>query len=70
MSLYLFKIDYRESAEPYNIAQQSGTFEVHNTDYEGHKGVLQQMILEPPIDTCLPYPMPRPSAVFGDYNWL
>ncbi|CAD5113079.1 DgyrCDS2270 [Dimorphilus gyrociliatus] len=61
--------NYRDSEEPYNIAQQAGTFEVHFTDYENRKGVIQQMVVKPPVDTCLPFPMSRPVAVFGNYLW-
>ncbi|KAI0212868.1 Galactocerebrosidase [Lamellibrachia satsuma] len=60
---------YPESAEPYNFAQQAGSFEVTKSGSGGHGKVMTQVVPEPPIDTCRPQRMTRPIAVLGNPSW-
>ncbi|CAH1784603.1 unnamed protein product [Owenia fusiformis] len=62
--------DYPEFGEPYNFAQQAGVFEVRTFVTDGKaENVMQQVVPEPPIDTCLPKRMTRPITLIGNYNW-
>ena len=60
---------YPESAEPYNLSPQAGSFEVTQSSSGGHGKVMTQTVPEPPIDTCLPLRMTRPIAVLGNSTW-
>ena len=60
-------IDYTESAEAFNFAQQAGSFEVRNLNKT--EKVLMQVVPEPPVDTCRPERMPKPVNLIGNYKW-
>jgi len=70
-------IDYSLGDEPFNLAQQSGSFEVtsraaaaddDDDDVRGDK-VMTQVVTQPPVDTCRPDRMPRPLVIVGDFQW-
>ncbi len=60
-------VDYTESAEAFNFAQQAGAFEVHTLN--GSQKVLVQVVPRPPVDTCRPQKMPKPVAIIGNFAW-
>jgi len=71
-------VGYSVGSEPFNLAQQSGSFEVtsvsraaaadNDADVQGNK-VMTQVVTQPPVDTCTPERMPRPLALIGDFQW-
>ena len=60
---------YPNYAEPFNLAQQSGAFEVRSLGDLTHKKVVVQVAPQAPVDTCRPEKMPRPVAVLGNFSW-
>lgn len=75
-------IGYTVGSEPYNLAQQSGSFEVttasrHTAADAADAGdddtqcnkVMTQVVTQPPVDTCTPERMPRPLTLIGDFQW-
>jgi len=73
-------VGYSVGEEPFNLAQQSGSFAVTATaaaaadDDDGHSGshgnrVMTQVVTQPPVDTCRPDRMPRPLTIIGDFRW-
>ena len=62
-------VGYQENEEPFNLAQQAGVWEVHDSGDVTQGKVIRQMVTQPPIDTCRPRPMPHPAAVIGNFNW-
>lgn len=60
--------DYTEHAEPYNLAQQIGAFEVLATGDPGHGKVLRQVVLHNPIQWC-PIRLVFPITLGGNSNW-
>ena len=65
--------DYPLNSEPYNLAQQAGSFQVVDSpdleEHSEHGKVIQQMVGRPPVDTCRPERMTRPVALIGNYQW-
>jgi len=74
-------VGYSVGDEPFNLAQQSGSFEVTSVsaaagddddddddDVRGEK-VMTQVVTQPPVDTCRPDRMPRPLTLIGDFRW-
>ena len=75
-------VGYSLGEEPFNLAQQSGSFSVtmvnaaaaaaddddHSCGRHGNK-VMTQVVTQPPVDTCRPDRMPRPLVILGDYRW-
>ena len=60
-------LDYTDSAEAFNLAQQAGSFEVRSLNKT--EKVLMQVVPEPPVDTCRPEKMPKPVNLIGNYKW-
>ncbi|XP_025093999.1 galactocerebrosidase-like isoform X2 [Pomacea canaliculata] len=60
--------NYTEHAEPYNLAQQIGAFEVLATGDPGHGKVLRQVVLHNPIQWC-PIRLVFPITLGGNSNW-
>lgn len=72
--------NYSVGSEPFNLAQQSGSFEVTSVsrtaaatdddddDTQGNK-VMTQVVTQPPVDTCPTARMPRPLTLVGDFQW-
>ena len=60
-------IDYTDSAEVFNFAQQAGSFEVRSLNKT--EKVLMQVVPEPPVDTCRPERMTKPVNLIGNYKW-
>ena len=67
-SIYYYELipAYSIGSEPYNLAQQSGAFEVH--EINGSQ-VMAQVVLHPPIDTCRPNAIQGPVNIIGDHTW-
>jgi galactosylceramidase len=61
--------DYQVDEEPFNLAQQSGSFAVTDLGDLVHGKVMTQVVTEPPVDTCLPDRMPRPVNLIGNFSW-
>ncbi|KAJ8298792.1 hypothetical protein KUTeg_022852, partial [Tegillarca granosa] len=60
--------NYDISAEPGNLAQQSGSFEiVMSTD--SHKQILQQMVTEKPTSWCAAEKLNRSINIIGNSSW-
>jgi len=70
-------VGYSVGEEPFNLAQQSGSFEVTvpspipDDDDDSKRGdrVMTQVVTQPPVDTCRPDRMPRPLTLIGDFLW-
>jgi len=68
-------VGYSVGSEPFNLAQQSGSFEVTTADDDDDGGnmqgneVMTQVVTQPPVDTCRPERMPRPLTLIGDFQW-
>ena len=60
-------LDYTDSAEAFNFAQQAGSFEVRSLNKT--EKVLMQAVPEPPVDTCRPDRMTKPVNLIGNYKW-
>ena len=61
---------YALSSEPYNLAQQTGVWEVHS-DVNSVNKFARQMVLQTPISWCRPEIRDfRPVNVIGDKNWF
>ncbi|XP_013403028.1 galactocerebrosidase isoform X3 [Lingula anatina] len=57
---------YNESAEPYDIVQQVGTFEIlYVYGHSGHRKVLKQSVLQQPCDWCGGGNNTKPNALVG-----
>ncbi len=68
-TLFPCHLGYSLNAEPYNLAQQAGAFEVVESGDAAHGKVIAQMVPQPPVDTCRPERMSRPVALIGNYQW-
>ena len=63
-------VGYSVGEEPFNLAQQSGSFEVTSVSAAGDGNkVMAQVVTQPPVDTCRPDRMPRPLTIIGDFQW-
>ncbi|ESN97868.1 hypothetical protein HELRODRAFT_177504 [Helobdella robusta] len=65
---YRVKKGYEPGAEPFNLAQQSGSFEVTRSSDHSRNLVLTQMVTSSPVDTCF-YKFTRPLLLIGDVEW-
>ncbi|XP_014666372.1 PREDICTED: galactocerebrosidase-like [Priapulus caudatus] len=59
---------YDVSAEPYNLAQQAGVWEVVLSNHLLHQHVIRQTITAPPLHWCDPAVAP-PISIVGDPSW-
>ena len=71
-----FPVPYKDNFENYdvfnnanNMAQQSASFEIIESNDISRGKVLAQVVTQPPIDTCRPDRMSRPIAQIGDFSW-
>jgi len=75
--MYSVFVDYSVGEEPFNLAPQSGSFEVTSVsdtasaaaDSAESNRVMTQVVTQPPVDTCRPDRMPRPLTIIGDFRW-
>jgi len=64
-----YNLDYAVDDEPFNLAQQSGAFEIQNSTSPTHGQVLAQVVSQPPVDTCPGGKFQHPLALIGEYTW-
>lgn len=60
--------DYQLSAEPYDLAQQTGAFEVVDSQ-STHGKVVRQMVLEMPVAWCEAEGIGAAINMIGDFDW-
>ena len=63
-------LDYEVGVEPFNLAQQSGAFEVQDSTSPIHEKVMAQVVSQAPVDTCSGGTFKHPLALIGDISWL
>ena len=71
MSFYLMcknSTAYREFSDPFNLAQQIGTYEVIKTA-SSHKNVIRQMVTEFPCKWCIAETLNLSMNIIGNASW-
>ena len=64
-----FFTGYPILSEANNFAQQSGVYEIHDTNDPDHKLAILQMVPTYPIIRCIPADPNLTISYIGNYNW-
>lgn len=64
---YLITTEYNEHEEPYNLAQQTGAFEVIRAEGEGQ--FMRQMVTQIPIYWCASERLNMAVNLLGSQKW-
>lgn len=63
-----FNAGYEESQEAFNLAQQTGSFEIVCTNSE-HGRVVRQMVLQTPVRWCKADLIGATFNLIGNHKW-
>jgi len=60
---------YSLHSEPYNLAQQTGAYEVLKSTSSSHGNIIRQMVLEYPCAWCQAEKANSSISLIGNYSW-